>query len=141
MGRGFWWSALLVAALAVGLPFLGTWARRQRLPQCALDGVPIVPTYAVEITAPGQPTHRFCCIRCAAYWLEHESPASAVINVSDEVTSKPIDAADSYFVRSTVITNPITQNDIHAFADRDDAEQHAAQFRGRLLEGDKRPFH
>jgi hypothetical protein len=140
MGRGFWWSAVLVGAVAVGLPFLGTWARRQRLPQCALDGVPIVPTYAVEITVPERPPRGFCCIRCADYWLEKESPASPVINVTDEVTSQAIDAADAYFVRSTVVTNPVTQNDIHAFADRDDAERHAAQFRGRLLEDEERPF-
>jgi nitrous oxide reductase accessory protein NosL len=140
MGRGFWFSAVVVAILSVGLPLLGTRARRQRLPQCALDGVAIVPIYAVEIIPAGQPPRRFCCIRCAVYWLEKESPSSAVVNVTDEVSGKPIDTADAYFVRSSVVTNDVTGNQIHAFADRTDAERHAAQFRGRLLADDARPF-
>ncbi|HET6883601.1 MAG TPA: hypothetical protein VFI31_25840 [Pirellulales bacterium] len=141
MGRRFWISALAVAALSVALPVLGTWARKQRLPQCALDGVAIVPIYAVEVVARGEPTHRFCCIRCAEYWLEKESPDSAVVNVTDEVTGKPVDSADAYFVSSAVVTNAVTENHVHAFADRADAEQHAAQFRGRLLLDKERPFH
>ncbi|HVX09694.1 MAG TPA: hypothetical protein VHC22_00695 [Pirellulales bacterium] len=140
MGRRFWLSAVAVAVLAVALPCLGTWARRHRLPHCALDGVAIVPIYAVEINSPAQPTRVFCCIRCADYWLENEAPRSAVVNATDEVSGRPIDASSAFFVQSRVVTNAVTGNRIHAFADRGDAEEHAAQFRGRLLVGDERPF-
>ena len=140
MGRKFWLSAISVAVLAVSLPCLGTWARRQQLPQCALDGVAIVPIYAVEIIAAAQPKRAFCCTRCAEYWLGKERPASAVINVIDEVSGQQLDAGDAFFVRSSVVTNAVTGNRIHAFADREDAEMHAAQFRGRLLAEDERPF-
>lgn len=128
--------------LAVALPLLGTYLRRQRLPQCALDGVAVVPTYAVEIATAGEPTRRFCCIRCAQYWLQMEktSPASRSVNVTDEVTARPVDARDAFFVRSRVVTNAVTGNNVHAFAERADAEQHAAQFRGKLLTKNEHPF-
>lgn len=143
MGRRFWWSALLVGLLAAGLPFLGTYSRRQRLPNCALDGVAIVPTYAVEIEAAGKPTCRFCCIRCAQYWLarEREQQAGLSITVTDEVSAQPIDAHDAVFVRSSVVTNAVTGNNIHAFAESLDARQHAAHFRGKVLAGEEKPFH
>lgn len=138
MGRTYWLSALALAVMVVGLPFLGTWARRQQLPRCALDGIAIVPIYAVTITAAGGTKHTFCCIRCAEYWLAQE-PAES-IDVTDEVTGQPLDANKAYFVRSRVVTNTVTGNEIHAFADPVDAEQHASQFRGRVLEQDERPL-
>lgn len=143
MGHRYWWSAFVVGALAIGLPLWGTYSRRQQLPQCALDGVAIVPTYAVEIDVEGQPPRRFCCIRCAQYWLdiERESLQSISITVVDEVSAQPLDARDAVFVRSPVTTNAVTGNNIHAFAAAVDAREHADQFHGRLLNDHERPFH
>ena len=140
MGRQFWFTSLVVAVLAVGLPCLGTWSRRQRLPQCAVDGVAVEPIYAVEIAAAEGQSRRFCCIRCAEYWLARNPSPSTVVQVTDEVTSQPIASQEAFFVRSSVLTNAVTGNRIHAFADRADAEAHANQFRGKLLTGDERPF-
>ena len=140
MGRGFWLSSLAVAVLAVGLPCLGTFVRRQRLPQCALDGVAIDPVYAVEIIDGQGKSQRFCCIRCAQYWLAKEPLVTGAVHVTDEVSARPLDAADAYFVRSNVITNPVTGNRIHSFAGRGDAESHAKQFRGRILDDGERPL-
>ena len=140
MGKRFWWASTLVAVLAVVLPWLGTHSRRQRLPQCALDGIAIVPIYAVEIVDAGRQKHRFCCIRCAEYWLAQEPSPPSEIHVTDEVSGQPIEASDAFFVRSSIETNAVTGNHIHAFENRADAEGHAAQFRGRLLTDEERPL-
>lgn len=140
MGRRFWFASALVAAAAVVLPCIGTWSRRQQLPQCAVDGLAIVPIYAVEIVDANESYHRFCCIRCAEYWLTRNPSQAAAIHVTDEVSGKTIDAAEAFFVRSRVETNAVTENRIHAFANQSDAEIHAAQFRGRLLADEERPL-
>jgi hypothetical protein len=140
MGKRFWWASTVVAVLAVVLPWLGTWSRRHKLPQCSLDGIAIVPIYAVEVVDAQRQKHRFCCVRCAEYWLAHEPSPPSEIRVTDEVSGQPIDAGEAFFVRSSVVTNAVTGNRIHAFENRTDAEGHAAQFRGRLLTEGQRPF-
>jgi hypothetical protein len=140
MGKRFWWASTLVAVSAVLLPWLGTWSRRQKLPQCALDGIAIVPIYAVEVVDAGRQKHRFCCLRCAEYWLAQEPSPPSAVSVTDEVSGQPVDASEAYFVRSSVVTNAVTGNRIHAFENRADAEAHAAQFRGRLLTAAERPL-
>lgn len=140
MGRGFWLFALAVACLAVGLPCLGAWLRRQQAPQCALDGVRLDPVYVVDIAESSGRHRQFCCILCAEYWLAKTPSPEAMIQVTDEVSAKTIPANEAYFARSSVMTNSVTLNRIHAFADRDEAEAHARQFGGRVLEGQERPF-
>lgn len=140
MGRGFWFFAIAVSCLAVGLPCLGAWLRRQHTPQCALDGVRLDPAYVVEIAEQSGIHRRFCCILCAESWLAKNASPNAKVEVTDEVSAKTIPADDAYFAPSSVMTNSATLNRIHAFADRDDAEAHARQFGGRLLEGNERPF-
>jgi hypothetical protein len=140
MGRRFWFASALVTASAVVLPCIGTWSRRQQLPRCAVDGVAIVPIYAVEIVGANERNYRFCCIRCAEYWLTRNPSSAAAIHVTDEVSGKTIDAAEAFFVRSRVQTNAVTENRIHAFANLSDAEIHAGQFRGRLLTNHEHPF-
>ncbi|HWB09544.1 MAG TPA: hypothetical protein VG826_09980 [Pirellulales bacterium] len=140
MGKRFWWASILVAISAAVLPALGTWSRRQTLPQCAVDGVAIVPIYAVEIVDAKGEKRPFCCVRCAEYWLAQEPLPPNEIHVTDEVSGRPLDAGEAFFVRSSVVTNDVTGNRIHAFENRADAEGHASQFRGRLLTEDDRPL-
>ncbi|HEV3344891.1 MAG TPA: nitrous oxide reductase accessory protein NosL [Pirellulales bacterium] len=140
MGKRFWWASTLVAVSAVLLPWFGTWSRRQKLPQCALDGIAIVPIYAVEVVDADRQKHCFCCLRCAEYWLAQEPSPPSAVYVTDEVSGQPIDASEAFFVRSPVVTNPVTGNRIHAFEKHSDADDHAAQFRGRLLTAGERPF-
>lgn len=138
--KQFRWALALTAAAAVGLPSLGKWYRRQRQQRCALDGAPIEPIYAVKILGADGGDLRFCCIRCAEYWLERQSDTGYQVRVTDEVTGHSIGADDASFVRSTIVTNHATGNRIHAFRRRTDAEEHAAANRGRLLVGEDRPF-
>lgn len=136
----FRWTLAATAAVAVALPGLGAWYRRQRLPRCALDGAAIEPIYAVEIVDARRDVRRFCCIRCAAYWLARQSAHDFEVRVADEVTGGAVDANEAFFVRSAVVTNPATGNRIHAFRLRREAEAHAAATHGRLLLGDESPF-
>ena len=140
MGRRFWFASFLVAVSAVVLPLAGTWSRRQKLPQCAFDGVAIVPIYRVEIVAANGERRRFCCIRCAEHWLANEPSRPIAIDVTDEVTGQALDASQAYYVRSSVVTNTVTGNRVHVFSEQHDADEHAAQFRGRLIEGEERPL-
>lgn len=129
-----------IAVAAVGLPGLGAWYRRQQLPRCALDGAAIEPIYAVEIIDDSQTSRRFCCVRCAEYWLNRQTPLPLQVRVTDEVTGTALEASSAFFVRSSVVTNHATGNRIHAFRARCDAEEHAAANRGRLLQDGERPF-
>lgn len=140
MGKAFWLFAVTVSCLAVGLPCLGAWLRRQHAPQCALDGVRLDPVYVVDIAQPDGVRRRFCCIGCAQYWRARNPSPEAIIRVTDEVSAKTLPAEEAYYARSSILTNSATLNRIHVFADLDDAEAHARQFGGRVLEDDERPF-
>lgn len=139
-GTSFRVALALVSCLAVGLPLLGAWSRRQQLPRCALDGAPIEPIYAVEIVPANGPALPFCCLRCADFWCARQSRPPREVRVTDEVSGRVLDAAEAFYARSSIVTTPATGNRIHSFARRADAEAHAADFSGRLLTGDLRPL-
>ena len=126
--------------LIVGVPVVGSWARRNQAPRCTLDGQEIVPTFAVRVTDRAGTSHRFCCIRCAERWLDRNDVRSATVVVTDEVTGTELDARAAVFVRSRVVTNRITENRVHAFRDMADAVAHTREFGGRILGPDERPF-
>jgi hypothetical protein len=139
--------AILGAILiVVGLPVVGHLARQKGANRCALDGVAIEPIYRVRIRSesPGDnhnASYEFCCIKCAQLWLAaHDSKPFAVF-VTDETTGQEIQSGQAYFAASSVITRPTTGNRIHAFAQKSDAQKHAENFLGRVLEGKDRPFH
>lgn len=137
------WSILLVLAgllVAVGLPLVGTWARRHAPPRCELDGLAVEPPYQVRVVDGAGGSHRFCCVRCATGWLARQGETPAAVLVTDEAGGGEVDARSAYFVRSGVVTNSVTGNRVHAFRDRADAEQHARDCGGTLLEGAARPF-
>jgi endogenous inhibitor of DNA gyrase (YacG/DUF329 family) len=134
------WLGLVGLFVVVGLPLMGSWARRQAAGSCALDGMAIDPVYRVEVVdARGQP-HPFCCLRCAQMWLDRQQARPLAITVTDEVSGRPIDAAAAWFVSSSVVTMPTTGNRIHAFGTRHDAEKHAASFAGSVLPESEYPF-
>jgi hypothetical protein len=130
-------AALLVV---VGLPVAGKWARRGAGPRCALDGLKIEPLYRVRVVGNDGASHRFCCVRCAARWLARQGERPAAVYVTDEASGEEVDAKSAHFVRSAVVTDPVTQNRVHVFGDREDAEDHAHAFAGRVLTGSERPF-
>src|SRR5262245_48229715 len=135
------WRAVLIVGtlvLVVGLPLAGWWARRDAGPKCAFDGLPIEPHYRVVIIDARGKQSDFCCVRCAERWLEQRTPAEVL--VADESTGELIDARSAWFVRSNVMTNPVTRNRVHAFRDRTTAKKHADAFAGDLLKGTDRPL-
>jgi hypothetical protein len=133
---------LFVAGLlvVVGLPLAGTWARRGGGPRCELSGLAIQPLYQVRVVDHAGASHRFCCARCAARWLARQEDAPRAVYVTDEAHGAEIDCREAFFVRSTVVTNPVTGNRIHAFRDRADAGEHARAYSGAVLTGVERPF-
>jgi hypothetical protein len=131
---------ILGLLIVVGLPVLGSWARHRAAENCALDGEPIVAIYQVRIVDAQEQSHKFCCLHCAEIWLSHQTATPRAIWVTDEASGQEIAAADAFFVRSFVETNPATGNRIHTFRTREDAEHHAARFGGRVLEGQDRPL-
>jgi hypothetical protein len=138
--RRFWWALTLGALTVVGLPVLGTWSRRNRLPRCDLDGAAIEPIYAVEIVDAHGENHEFCCLLCAEFWLKGEANPPREVRVVDEVSGGSIAAEAAHFVRSAVVTNRATGNRVHVFRQRADAETHARTRGGKLLTGGQRPF-
>jgi hypothetical protein len=131
---------LVSLLLIVGVPAVGSWARRNQSPRCALDGQEIVSTFAVRVTDRAGVSHRFCCVRCAERWLDRNDIRTATVAVTDEVTGAELDARAAVFVRSPVVTNRVTGNRVHAFRDSADAVAHTHEFGGRILGPGARPF-
>lgn len=129
-----WTIGLLIV---VGVPLLGAWARRGAPPCCALDGRRIEPLFRVRVV--GGDERAFCSVGCAERWLEQTGEPAAVF-VTDEASGEELAAARAHFVRSAVVTPPTAGNRTHAFARREDADRHAAAYRGEHLDGPRRPF-
>ena len=107
--------------IVVGLPILGSWLRRQSGDVCALDGVRLDPVFEVRIIDAFDVRHRFCCLQCARWWLQHEGEKPKQVLVTDETSGRPLDAESANYVRSGVITNTTTGNRVHVFQSRSDA--------------------
>jgi hypothetical protein len=135
------WSLLLTGlAVVVGIPLAGRLARRDDGPRCDFDGQPVDAVYRVRVVGPDGREYSFCCVHCAQLWLARRDDPPAAVYVTDEATGEPVEARAAAFVRSTVVTNPVTGNRVHAFRDRAAAEEHARAFGGWVLTGDERPF-
>jgi len=127
---------VVVAAVALG----ARWARPGSKESCALDGLKVEPAYRVEVIDERGESHAFCCPACARLWLEGRRAPPRAVRVTDEATGEQIDAASACYVRSTVVTAPGTENRVHVFRDRADAERHAGAFGGLVLPGAAAPF-
>jgi hypothetical protein len=119
----------------------GNWSRQEDRRLCIHDGVKIEPRYRVRVVDRCGNDCEFCSITCAELWLKHTKMEPKSIFVTDETSGDEIDAASAYLVRSLVVTNPISNNSVHAFQSLANAENHARFASGVLLVGDERPFH
>lgn len=141
MGMGAKRIWLLIAlAVAVSLPVGGRWLRGQRGDCCRLDGMPLVPAYRVRVLDDHEQSHSFCSVRCAEIWLHGKDMPGAKVYVTDEISGEEILADAAHFVRSLVWTTRVSDNRVHAFRDRGDAEAHASHCRGTILDDAQRPF-
>ena len=136
-----WWigGALTMAAAAV-LPLVGHWMRRSSGDRCRVDGQPIRRAFAVTLIDSNGESHAFCGLQCAEIWLEKTKVTPRVLTVTDESSGKPIDASAANYARSPVVSNDITRDRRHVFADRDQAARHVDQFGGKILDPSQRPF-
>jgi hypothetical protein len=124
----------------VGLPLAGKWARRTLEARCGFDGLRIEPLYRVRIVERTGESHDFCSVRCGLLWLARQPTAPAAVYVTDEASGTEVDGRMAHFVRSTVVTHPVTRNRIHAFRELGAAEEHARAYRGQVLTGEDHPF-
>jgi hypothetical protein len=135
------WIAGLAYLLALGaLPLAGHWSRSGAARTCANDGGVIKREYRVRIVDERGTDVLFCCIHCADSWLRKETAKPKAIWVTDETSGEEINANSAFFVRSLVETNPVTHNRIHAFHSTSDAEKHAQECNGEVLDGSDKPF-
>jgi len=139
--KASWITALVGVAVAAALPLLAHWLRRNSRGGCDLDGLPIDPTYQVEVVGHDGRRHLFCCVKCAALWIERQPDRPLAVTVTDEWTGRPVDARNAAYVRSLIATNPVTGNRIHVFADAESAKKYQSNNPGtaHLTEGE-RPF-
>jgi len=101
--------------------------------RCSLDGSRIQPLYEVIIVLQDKSIRRLSSIISARIWFRENSEQVATILVTDEATGEKIDAGQAFYVESEVITTPHTRNKIHVFGQREAAELHALEFRGKLV--------
>lgn len=101
--------------------------------RCSLDGSRIQPLYEVIIVLRDKSIRRFSSIISARIWFRENSNQVSTILVTDEATGEKIDARQAFYVESKVITTPHTRNKIHVFGQREAAELHVLEFRGKLV--------
>jgi ABC-type nitrate/sulfonate/bicarbonate transport system substrate-binding protein len=102
--------------------------------RCAYDGTKINPLYEVEAYLSDSTVVSFCSIYCATRWLETNRDRVVYFTVIDEVTGQKFDSSLAHFVESDVVTIPEVNNRVHAFYVKEDAQKHANQFHGEVIE-------
>ena len=127
-----WPIIVIVIFLLVALAT--SFMKRSGGDRCALDAIKIEPIYQVDVTPTEGKTLKFCCIECSKKFLAANRGKVNAVTVTDEVTGKRIDASIAWFVESSIVTNQSTGNKIHAFAEKTDAEKHAKDFSGVIME-------
>jgi len=137
--RSWWWMGLVGLLVAALLPVMGH-AWRVGRARCEQDGQTIDPTFLVTLVERDGLRRVFCCLACAERWLQRSKAMPDQVLVTDEVTGQPLNAADAYYVRSSVASNAPTGDRRHVFGRREVAQSHAKSFHGRILTGDDRPF-
>jgi len=135
------WAVPMGVGLACALvPLTASAVRRRPAPECAADGVVLADPPAARITSASGKILGFCCIGCARRWLAATRSRPASIEVRDETTGRPIDAALAHYAWSPVLTQPATGDRLHAFARPEDAQRHAKFFNGSVLTERSDPF-
>lgn len=136
-----WWLNGVIGLFLISLlPLAGVLMRDHKDVRCAWDGLPVERIYRVRIIESSDTPREFCCLTCAERWLQQRRDQARRILVTDESSGREIAAGDAHYVRSTVVTNPVTGNQRHVFESAEDAARHASAAQGLLLAGPERPF-
>ena len=136
----WWWAAVAGLVPVSALPFVGQSMRADARPRCRWDGRVIDTLFRVRVHDTTGGDSGFCDVGCARSWVSRHPSSERTIHVTDEDSGEMLDAEHAFFVRSSIVTNPITGNRWHVFRDRDRADQHARESRGRLMLGADHPF-
>lgn len=102
--------------------------------RCAFDGIAVDPIYEIEITRRNGAVKKFCCVFCAQEWYGRSKRDVARITVTDEISGEKIDASAAYYVESEIFTQRHTRCRTHVFGQRNEAQRHAEQYDGRLVD-------
>ena len=123
---------LLVGLLALGASL---WRGYGASETCEMDGQQLSPSLRVDLKMADGTSHAFCTIACTQRWLAHQPRvAHKEALVRDAITGEPLDAYVAFCVRSKLVTDRATGNDIHAFRFRTDALEHVRRFGGRIID-------
>ncbi len=98
---------------------------------CEMDGQELSPALRVDLTMADGTSHAFCTIACARSWLANQpntTPKQATVR--DAITGEPLDAYHAVFVQGKPVTNRANGNNIHAFRDMREAQEHVNRFGG-----------
>ena len=136
----WWWAAVAGRVTGSALPVVGQAMRADARPRCRWDGRVIDTLFRVRVHDTTGGDSGFCDVGCARSWVSRHPSSERTIHVTDEDSGEMLDAEHAFFVRSSIVTNPITGNRWHVFRDRDRADQHARESRGRLMLGADHPF-
>jgi len=101
---------------------------------CDYDGVKIEPIYAVYFIRQDGAEKKFCSIVCASLSFSELKSRIKEVIVVDEPSGKRISASQAFFVESKVVTVPHVKNQIHVFANKEEALKHSKKFSGRWIE-------
>jgi hypothetical protein len=136
---GGWLCVLLLALLPLARRWTLDTADRQR---CSFDGLAIDPRHRVrlELDHDRESSHWFCSLGCAEGWVRASRSSPTAICVTDEPTGDEIDLRQATVVQSRIVVHAGTGDRRHVFRSTEAAASHAAQFQGRILTGERRPF-
>ena len=131
---------MVTIILSAALPFIGHTLRDNGSPRCDWDGIAIDSAFRVHVITMQGESHSFCCVLCAAAWVDRSASTIEKTLVTDETSGLDIAAADAFFVRSSVPTNEITGNRWHTFRTGADAQSHADATRSRVVSASDSPL-
>jgi hypothetical protein len=128
------WIALFVIFVIISLGSSCQGERKSIEGRCDYDGAKIEPLYAVYFTLQDGTEKNFCSIACASLSFPELKSRIKEVVVVDERSGTKINASQALFVESEVVTVPHVKNQIHVFANKEDALKHIQTFKGNWVE-------
>lgn len=125
---------LIICGIAGGSMLLRSMKGVDQKQKCFCDGAQIEPLYEIQFHMRSGEVIRFCSAACAMQCFDELRENIAKVLVTDEASARKIDANDAFFLESQVITVPHVKNDIHMFADENQAIVHRDIYSGVVVD-------